>query len=329
MLYKCSNCGELLTEFDVNFAKNLYGTISETKCKCAKCTANIALLKKEKHFNFFKYLIPYFIVIYVVVFFKVLVLNEKIMNSTTESVLGIILLVNNITCIVMYIVYVVRCIKDFKGLEDESYERDCVRTTYDSSTNSLISSSSTETVGDDHGYEKFLLFLTYPFWGIFALIYRKVKSCKVIKNNFTKDILIAYDKTVKTTEKYIFPTHFCYPHTIAERFYIEEEKYAALKRDIRTKYSYLNEGVVQDKINGIKKPTIKIKSTQKNYDLVFIYEDKFFVKNVFNEHKIVFNKYALYGINEGEALLLFNLAEKNITEGENTYYIKNFFKCSY
>ena len=305
MSYNCSKCGELLTEFDFNFTKNLKGSFNKKSCECANCLAKTDYLSNIKKPNFFIYIFPYLAITFVALFAKF------VDNFTKEEIYNGLWAILIIACVIGYITCAIRSIRDFKSLEDESYETSCIRTTYDSSTNSLVSSTSTEYVGDDHITEKVCLFFIYPVWGIFVYMYRIIKYYYVKNKNFTREVLRAYNKTVKETEKFILP------HNIEEMFEIERKKYKELRQKTISKYSYLGNEQVKNQIKKLKKPTINLRSNQTVYKVLFNCRSISFVTSTSGVKKVIFNNYAIKNIDQETLIDLFNLVNESLENDDN------------
>ncbi len=316
MSYNCSKCGKLLTEFDFNFTKNLKGSFNKKSYKCANCLAKTDYLSNIKKPNFFIYIFPYLAITFVALFIKF------IDNFTKEEIYNGLWTILLIACVIGYITCAIRSIRDFKSLKDESYETSCIRTTYDSSTNSLVSSTTTEYVGDDHIIEKMWLFFIYPIWGIFVYLYRIIKYYRDINKNYTKEAVIAYNKTVKETEKFILPNKFCYPHNIEEMFEIERKKYKELRQKTISKYSYLGNEQVKNQIKKLKKPAINLRSNQTLYKVLFNCGSISFVSNTSGVKKIIFNNYAIHNIDQKTLIDLFNFVNESLENDDNLSYQK-------
>lgn len=302
MFYKCNECEKNLTEFDINFTKNLKGSFNKKSCKCANCLAKTDYLSNIKKPDFFIYFFPYFSIFMLVWFYKKIVPILPIIGAGSDMLVISIILPS----IVCYITYDIRSIMDFKKLKDESYDRACMRTTYDASTHSLVTSSSTESVGDDHITEKMWLFVTYPVWGIFVYLYRIIKYYREIDKNYTKEIILAYNKTIKETEKFILPNN------IQNMFELKMKKYRELRQQIISKYEYLGEEQVQIQIKKLKLPTITIHSNQTVYRLLFNCGNISFVVNKLGAKKVIFNNYTIYSEDEKYIIDLFDLVNENI-----------------
>lgn len=323
MFCKCNECGKLLTEFDVNFTKNLKGSFDKKSCECANCLANTDYLSSMKKPNFFNYFSPYLYIALIIFFIRLIRLESIKFGDVFQAFLFIL-------CGIGYIINVIRSIRDFKSLEDESYDSSCIRTTYDSSTNSFVTSSSTETVGDDHFGEKMLLFITYPFWGIFVYLYRIIKYHRDIDIACTKEIRAAYNKTIEETEKFILPNRWCYPNNIQEMFWIEEEKYEKTRQQIISKYKYLGEDQVKIQIKKLRKPAITLRSNKTTYRLLFSSAGNIsLVVNKLGTKKVLFNNYAIYGEDEKYIVDLFDFVNENIESGKTISSIEYGIRTTY
>lgn len=314
MFYRCNKCGKFLTEFDINFTKNLNGSFDKKSCKCANCLAKTDYLSNIKKPNFFIYFSPYLIIVFIVLFIKVMI--------PYGITLGIILEYSFTPFFVSCIICAIFAIRDFKSLKDESYDTSCIRTTYDSSSNSFVTSSSTTTVGDDHFGEKMLLFFTYPVWAIFVYLYRIIKYHRDLNKNYTKEVRLSYNKAIKETEKFILPNKFAYPHNIQQMFQLKMEKYEKLKQQIISKYKYLGENQVKVKIQikKLKKPTITIRSNQTVYKLLFNMDNISFVINKSGTKKVLFNNYAIYSEDKKHIIDLFDVVNENIENNKELSY---------
>lgn len=318
MFCKCNKCGKLLTEFDVNFTKNLKGSFDKKSCECANCLANTDYLSNMKKPNFFKYFSPYLAIALIVVF--IIFVNRV----GYIQYMGLCEMFLFPLCGIGYIIDVIRSIRDFKSLEDERYDSSCIRTTYDSSTNSFVTSSSTETVGDDHFGEKMLLFITYPFWGIFVYLYRIIKYHRDINIACTKEIRAAYNKTIEETEKFILPNN------IQKMFWLKEEKYKKSRQQIISKYKYLGEDQVKIQIKKLRKPAITLRSNKTIYRLLFNVDNISLVVNKLGakKKKVLFNNYAIYSEDEKYIVDLFDFVNENIESGkrQTIYTIRGILK---
>ena len=304
MIYKCSKCGKILTEFDVNFSKNLTGSFDEENHKCANCLGNINALKEMRKPSLLKYILPYLALL-----LYIFMANNKLLDKRNENY--ILYAILSIVCLIVYIGLICFCIYDFKNLRSESYEESYLKTTYDSSSDSLVTVSSTRTTGDDFSSEHILLFLSYPAWGIFVYIYRLIKFYVVRNKYFSRKLLRVYRKTLRTTEEFIIPIE------TKSTYQGKMNKYHELKGHIETKYAYLNNNtIIEEKIKKLKKPTINIQSTKQTYKLIFINGFYYFIKNS-TTRKILLNNYAIYLTDEQEIENLFKMVDRYI---EIDYY---------
>lgn len=274
-MYKCSKCGKKITEFDVNFSKNLFGKFdSENKCECAQCVANVNALqkpKKRKPKTIF-YLLPYIIIVGIVllsIFIKeydrkigMAFLDLSGDNYWIVSIIAALLQLFIIALIPTgYIWSIIIVLKDL-GVEDDSYEVDVYRTTYDSSSDSF-----TTTKGKDYaGGSSWPLFagILYPVWGIFALIIKTIRcnapdrnSRKYIKNNFSKKVIRAYEKAKIETESIVISKKQC---NLKQK---QEYKYNERCNQIKNKYGYLNDkDIISKKIEKLPEPYVRLKSNK-------------------------------------------------------------------
>ncbi len=322
MFYKCSKCGKFLTEFDINFTKNLKGSFDKKNCECANCLAKTDYLSNIKKPDFFIYFFPYLAIVFVVLFS---IFGIELVDVLGVGLVDVLFAIIYILCIIGYINCAVRSVRDFKSLKDESYDTSCIRTTYDSSTNSFVTSSSTKSVGDDHSSEKTLLFFTYPFWGIFVYLYRIIKYHRDLNKNYTKEVRLSYNKAIRETEKFILPNKFAYPHNIQEIFKLKMEKYEMLKQQKVSKYKYLGENQVKPQIKKLKKPTITLRSNQTVYRLLFNIDNISFVVNKSGTKKVLYNNYTIYSEDEKHIIDLFDFVNENIENNKKLSYY-NFLK---
>ena len=304
MSYNCSKCGKLLTEFDFNFTKNLNGSFNKKSCECANCLARTDYLFHMKKPNFLIYILPYLAIAYSIWFFK-----EQRLDTGLWLALFFISFIGYITCSIL-------CVMGFESLKDESYETSCIRTTYDASTNSFVSSSGKEYVGDTHSSEQVFLFFIYPIWGIFVYMYRIIKYYYVKNKNFTREVLRAYNKTVKETEKFILPDN------IEKRFEMERGEYKELRQKTISKYGYLGNEQVKNQIKKLKKPAINLLSNQTVYKLLFNCGKISFVSNTTGVKKIIFNNYAIHNIDQKTLIDLFNFLNESLENDDNLIYQK-------
>lgn len=281
-MYKCSKCGKKITEFDVNFSKNLFGKFdSENKCECAQCVANVNALqkpKKRKPKTIF-YLLPYIIIacvaFVVVLFIKNPSLIDKVMpyvwivklfgenwfSMILSLLFGFVILFLLFLIPSGYVLSIMKVMEDL-GVEDDSYEVDVYRTTYDSSSDSF-----TTTKGKDYaGGSSWPLFagILYPVWGIFALIIKTIRcnapdrnSRKYIKNNFSKKVIRAYEKAKIETESIVISKKQC---NLKQK---QEYKYNERCNQIKNKYGYLNDkDIISKKIEKLPEPYVRLKSNK-------------------------------------------------------------------
>lgn len=337
-MYFCSECFSPLTEFDVNFNKNLMGKFTPGKCKCATCLADVEYLRERKKPNSYPYFLAYAFMLVAIclarignIFFYQYEIDIDLNNDFAWALYDfaeIFLWTNVLAHAVAYIVCVFFCLLDFTSLEDESYSYTSskTKTTYDSATESFVTSPVTEYDGESHGLAKFLLFLVYPFWGIFVYIYRLVKYHKDINKRCTKEVISAYNKTEEETEKFIIPGKSCIDSWYENR----KKEYAVSIESIRSKYGYLGEEALEDKIKEIKEPTFEFdvcpnpNKVKLKYKLILIANVKHdditnndsemylgtcsFIKNTENK-KIIYRDYAVYIPDQKDVLELFDLAE--------------------
>lgn len=317
MFYRCSKCGKLLTEFDVNFNNNLKGSVDAKNCKCANCLANIKLLKdiKKNKPRIINYIFPY-----ISIFWFLIMIYAEPLGITNYINHDDIIFPCSFVALIGYIVCVIFCIKDY-NLTDESFEYNVLETSYNSS-GSLITTTKTEYGGDDKAGEKFMLFVFFPFWGLIRYVYLIVNFHRIKNKNFTVDVIGAYDKTIKETEEFILPNKFCYPHNIQEMFKIKMEKYKEARQQIISKYKYLENNQVKIQIKKLKKPTITLRSNQTVYRLLFILNDISFVVDDLGAKKIIFNNYTIYSDDKKYIIDLFDLVNKIIENNSDINYLK-------
>lgn len=312
MFYKCSECGKLLTEFDVNFNKNLKGTVDVKNCKCANCLANIKLLEdiKKNKPKIINYIFPYISIFW----FLIMICAEPLgitNHIELEEILHIILPCSFIS-LIGYIVCVIFCVKDY-NLTDESFEYKVLETSYNSS-GSLITTTKTEYGGDDKGGEKFMLFVSFPFWGLIRYIYLIVKFNRIKNKNLTEQVIDAYNKTIKETEKFILPNK--------AMLKIKMEKYEESKKQIISKYKHLENNQVEIKIKNLRRPTITLRSNQTVYRLLFILNNMSFVLSNLGVKKVILNNYTIYSEDKKYLIDLFDLVNKIIENDSEINYLK-------
>lgn len=254
-MYKCSKCGKKITEFDVNFSKNLFGKFdSENKCECAQCVANVNGLeqpKKRKPKTIF-YLLPYIIIGVIVKLFSLLIAGE---TGLLDTILCLTILIS----LTPYIWSIIIVLKDLGVEYDEGYEVDVYRTTYNSSSDSFTTSKGKETYGGDNS-GAFFAGLVYPVWGIFALMINLNRYNKYIKNNFSKKVIRAYEKAKKETESIVISKKEC---DLTQK---KKNNYNEKCNQIKNKYGYLHDtNIISKKINKLQKPYLTLKSNKGTY----------------------------------------------------------------
>ncbi len=279
MFYRCSSCNRVLTEFDVNFTKKLKGSLNEQKCQCARCIVNngnidgyytfedkMALLKNLKIIkpNIFKYLFPYPFLLFILIFsyselFGMADFIDKIMYSDYSYLVAL----GFLGIFVGYIVCVALCVKDFNLVGVEGSEYTYYETVYNEVSKSYESRTKTGYEGgDSRAFEKFLLFLSFPFWGIFRYLYLRIKFGKKVDKEFTKEMIGAYKEAVRSTEKFK-----SFDKTL-EEYDQELGKYNAAVDTIKSKYAYLDGDRYNDAINKeIKKLKEPAYSTIESNDI--------------------------------------------------------------
>lgn len=322
-MYFCSECFSPLTEFDVNFNKNLTGKVTPEKCKCATCLTDVEHLR-EKKMKCVQYILAYVFMLVAIclgcigyiLFYKYRI-DDLIKNDFVWELYNfaeMFFWANVLAHAVAYIVAVVFCLKG-EDFEETYSETSCIKTTYNSSTNSYVTTSSTTSESDDGCWDAIGKFLTYPFWGIFKF----VKCHKDINKRHTKEIVSAYNQAVKETKTYTMPQY-----NDVKRWYENRQKeYTASIKNIRSKYGYLGEEVVENKIKEVKKPFFMILSS---YKLIFIAHVRrynrtndnpeaysglgecYFFKSTKNK-QIIYRDYAVYIPKQEEVSYLFDLAE--------------------
>lgn len=309
-MYKCSKCGKKITEFDVNFSKNLFGKFdSENKCECAQCVANVNGLeqpKKRKPKTIF-YLLPY-IIIGVIVLLSIFIkeYDHKIVMAFRDLFGDNYWIVSMIAALLQlfvmaliptgYIWSIIIVLKDLGVEYDEGYEVDVYRTTYDSSSDSFTTSKGTETYGGDNS-GAFFAGLVYPVWGIFALIIKTIRcnvpdrnSRKYIKNNFSKKVIRAYEKAKIETESIVISKKQC---DLKQK---QEYKYNEKCNQIKNKYEYLNDNdIISKKIEKLPEPYVMLKSNKGTcYKWIDGDADNYVLLDKRNNERIYNGKYFYY-----------------------------------
>lgn len=156
-----------------------------------------------------------------------------------------------------YVYSIVKVMEDL-GVEDDTYEVDVYRTTYDSSSNSFTTTKGKEYSGGSSW--PFFAGLVYPVWGIFALMINLNRYNKYIKNNFSKKVIRAYEKAKKETESIVISNKEC---GLKRK---KVDNYNEKCNQIKNKYGYLHDtDIISKKINKLQKPYLTLKSNKGTY----------------------------------------------------------------
>ncbi len=341
MFYRCSSCSKILTEFDANFTIKLKGSVNKEDCKCASCIVNngklyghyweedkmatLRNLKKSKP-SIFKYIISYVILLLAVYFANAATILDNNIENTLPAflTLDLAMVVLNFL-IIVYIIFVANCVKDFHLVTYEGYEYEYYETKYNESSKAFETESKTGTRGGDNkGFEKFFLFLTFPVWGVFRYVYMYIKYRKITNVKFTKEMIGAYKEAIRTTEKFK-----SFDKTL-EEYNRELGKYNAAVDTIKSKYAYLDGDryleAINKEIKKLKKPacsTIWSNNIHHGmYDLVCIsklsaenesgyWQNVLFIVNGIGKKIIIpsiSKEYAVYITNKNKRKKIFNVA---------------------
>lgn len=316
-MYKCSKCGKKITEFDVNFSKNLFGKFdSENKCECAQCVANVKALEKPKKTKrkskTIFYLLPYIIIAGIVLVVLFMVKNASKMDidnffdlfGENEWLPNVLMFVGGLFGLFLIFlipsgyIYSIMKVMEYLGVEnDDSYETiDVYKTTYDSSSGSFTTTKGTDYAGGGLSWP-FFAGLVYPVWGIFALIIKLIRcnlpdrrTKQYIKKNFSKKVIKAYEKAKIETESIVISKKEC---DLKQK---KENNYNEKCDQIKNKYGYLHDkDIISKKIEKLPKPYVTLKSNKGNcYNWIDGNNDNYVLLDKRNNERIYNGVYFYY-----------------------------------
>ena len=253
-MYQCKKCNKPLTEFDVQFYKELYKTSSLKDCNCYQCTANDHLKTAINKHNFIKkrsylYIIPPALIILVLLF--AFIINSFGSTPPLYAILG-----SGITSaafVVFWIAGAIIAIKEFNLDYDSVVVGSHYVTT--SNGNGSYTTKSVNDYSDDDSLAAFGLGITYIWWCFPYYIYRCIKY----RRDCPKEVRRAYKNASK-----------CVPEIIIPKRYVEKhknnlDKWERKVKKISEKYSILGEKEVNSRIDKLVVPPFNIRIKGKKY----------------------------------------------------------------
>ncbi len=254
-MINCKQCKYPLTEFDVEFYKNIRKTDSLEDVQCINCLVNrktqraIFWKNHTTKYSFFYLFFVYFLIICIpMLILTVLIYYLNISNPILLFLMEIIKIISNLLTPVYFLTCIAGAILVIKEF-DFNYDSHVVGSHYETTShydglNVISTTKKVKEYSPDDWGKAIFLGLTYQFWAIPFWIYNnKIRfhlSCPA-------KVKSAYSKAKKSVDN----------ATIGIKdfaaYYVNNYIYDWRIKSTKNKYSYLRDEELEGKLDSIKK----------------------------------------------------------------------------